>query len=245
MKARTTNKKGRSASVEPSRPSSQDLAAKAAEMRVHQAAEEEAAELALLQTMLERKAVAASQTHEPAGWNNTQFRPVPYQLRGMRPMHTIEPWSGPMLDSCRRFDLRATDNYDSSGLARLDDGLNDDIVMLRRRRMEEDMRASSVMMRPAWDSTPWHYVPPTLRGLKPVTKEPWQRGLSNPARCFSRSHLSAMLPPPTCLWSSAVRRSRHVSRIWRFDSLSHELSRSINSTRKHAACFDLSQQPSQ
>ena len=29
--------------------------------------------------------------------------------------------------------------------------------------------------RPEWDSTPWHYVPPALKGVIPVTPEPWAR----------------------------------------------------------------------
>ena len=60
-------------------------------------------------------------------------------------------------------------------LQRLDDGQNDDIATLRKRRMLEEKEATESTGRPKWDSSVWMYVPAALKGLKPVTPEPWAR----------------------------------------------------------------------
>ena len=143
-------------------------------MREQQEHEDEAAELRLLRAMLERS-TAVEQKSE--GWNASPFRPVPYALRGLRPMHTMEPWAQQVMDINKKQELRPASAYSTSGLARLDDGMNDSVAMLRRRKTLEDLEFSSVHGRPVWDNTVWHYCPPALRKIKPVTREPWQRDL--------------------------------------------------------------------
>lgn len=63
----------------------------------------------------------------------------------------------------------------TASLQKLNDGQNDDIAMLRRRRAEEAEEAASVTGRPVWDTSTWMYVPSSLKGLKPSTSEPWAR----------------------------------------------------------------------
>lgn len=58
---------------------------------------------------------------------------------------------------------------------RLDDGQLDDPGQTVRRRKAEQRTLALVRDRPEWDSTPWHYVPPALKGIIPVTPEPWAR----------------------------------------------------------------------
>ena len=60
-------------------------------------------------------------------------------------------------------------------LVQLDDGKRDSIAQLFNRRQREDAEVANKTLRDAWDSTVWRYVPPSLRGLKPVTDEPWAR----------------------------------------------------------------------
>jgi hypothetical protein len=73
--------------------------------------------------------------------------------------------------------------FATAGLTRLDDaqhggpsypGLHDDMATLhRRRQLENEASVTTGLHAQPWDSTPWHSVPTTLRGLKPVTREPW------------------------------------------------------------------------
>ena len=63
----------------------------------------------------------------------------------------------------------------TTALRKLDDGQNDDVAMLHRRRREEDAHAAIATNRKPWDSSVWHYVPAALKGIEPVTPEPWAR----------------------------------------------------------------------
>ena len=58
-------------------------------------------------------------------------------------------------------------------LRKLDDGQNDSVADAYRRRVEEEALAAEITGRPAWDSSPMRYVPTALRGVQPVTPEPW------------------------------------------------------------------------
>lgn len=180
IKARPDGRKGqpRSQSAGPTRPTDEFERARIAnKTAADNTASCEEQEVEMLREMLRRSRVAKKQ---PGDWDATPHRAVPYTLRGLRPLHTIEPWSKSVLDSCKRLELRACSSYATSGLHRLDDGMNDDFVNLRRRQMfERSLRdsSSSAGPRPEWDSTPWLYTPPALRGLKPVTPEPWSRDI--------------------------------------------------------------------
>lgn len=63
----------------------------------------------------------------------------------------------------------------TASLKKLDDGQRDDQAALRRRRKEEETKAAEETNRKPWDGSVWMYVPPALKGLKPVTPEPWAR----------------------------------------------------------------------
>lgn len=113
-------------------------------------------------------------------WDGSRHVPVPYECRGLRPVtHSCsEPWAS---ESMQKW-AGATDSgtavglgFTTSGLKRLDDGQSDDIVQLFNRRRREDLQKAASRAIPPWDSTPHRYTPPALRGLKPVTREPWDR----------------------------------------------------------------------
>jgi len=66
-------------------------------------------------------------------------------------------------------------NVATAGLMKLNDGQNDDIAILRKRRVAEEAAASVATGREPWDSTPLHATPPALKGCVPITPEPWAR----------------------------------------------------------------------
>jgi hypothetical protein len=147
------------------------LAAEVAEQRraeIHE--EDEAAELQLLRQLLARSAVAEKKAQ---GWNSSPHRPVPYTLRGMRPMHTMDPWSKDVMLERKHQQLPPGSSYSTACLTRLDDGMHDSVAALFNRQRKEERATAEQTSRPAWDPTPWRYVPPALRGVKPVTSEPW------------------------------------------------------------------------
>jgi hypothetical protein len=168
VKARTENTKGKGGGI-PNSP--EQVAARQAEeaavARAKQNVDDESAEIELLREMIFRKQVSQRGT-EP-GWDNKKYQPVPYALRGLRPMYTIEPWSKDVVVK----HARPSSTYATAGLSRLDDGMADDIVSMRRRKLVEEQEASTTTGRPRWDNTTWRYTPPALRGIKPVTPEPW------------------------------------------------------------------------
>ena len=176
MKARTDNKKGRP--PPPTTPA--EVMAKHAAMaklaKEQQEEEDEETEVQLLREMLTRTSVGKRNTAEKSGWDSRPHRAVPYGLRGMRPLYTIEPWSQEVVESSREQNIPPY-YASTSAFKRLDDGLADDIVSLRKRRIAEDKLAASTSNRPVWNNEVWKTFPPQLRGLKPVTPEPWLHDL--------------------------------------------------------------------
>ena len=63
--------------------------------------------------------------------------------------------------------------YATSTLKRLNDGMHDSVAQLFNRRLQEDIQKAQAWNRKPWDNTPWRYTPNSLKGLKPVTHEPW------------------------------------------------------------------------
>ena len=61
----------------------------------------------------------------------------------------------------------------TASLKRLDDGLNDSSAELYRRRMREELDRALQTNRQPWNNAVWRSMPASLRGVKPVTKEPW------------------------------------------------------------------------
>ena len=66
-------------------------------------------------------------------------------------------------------------NVATASLQRLDDGQNDDRAQLRRKLAAEAREAATATGRPEWDGSTWMSVPSALKGLKPVTPEPWAK----------------------------------------------------------------------
>ena len=178
--ARTEHRKGSTShrgGATPQRPVSapgrQDEVQKA-NRTAQRKSDDEKAELKLLRAMIERTNVAEK---KEGGWNTAPYRPVPYALRGVRPMHTYEPWGKDVILQSRKTGMMAGTVYATATLKRLDDGMYDSVAQLHRRRAVEDAQLSEVTGRPAWDPTQWRYCPAALTGLKPVTSEPWSRDL--------------------------------------------------------------------
>lgn len=66
-------------------------------------------------------------------------------------------------------------NVATASLKKLNDGQNDDIVTLRKRRVAEEEAAAVRTGRAPWDSSPHKGTPPALKGCVPITPEPWAR----------------------------------------------------------------------
>ena len=60
-------------------------------------------------------------------------------------------------------------------LRKLDDGQSESTAELRKKRIAEEEAAAAATGRPKWDNTTWAYVPAALKGINPVTPEPWAR----------------------------------------------------------------------
>lgn len=185
-------------------------------------------------TTLDRNRPTGDPRANPA-WDRAPFRPVPYELRGIRPLRYMhEPWTEaarhawdeqPLEQASSGLPVPSDDAnaskavviaavvrhtkptrtlaasvtkssvtssrvrgaaspytmpFATAGLTRLDDGgpsypgLHDDMATLhRQRQLENEASVTTGLHAQPWDSTPWHSVPSTLRGLKPVTPEPW------------------------------------------------------------------------
>lgn len=145
------------------------------------AAEEEAAELLQLRSMLatetpQQRLRRLGHKDPSRGWDSSPHKPIPYSLRGLKPVYSADPWTRTALESWSRLEMRPSSSYATAGLTKLDDGSRDDIVALRQRKMAEDRAAiAGTKHQKPWDESQWKYVPPSLRGLRPVTNEPWAR----------------------------------------------------------------------
>lgn len=128
---------------------------------------------------------AAAGPGSSSNWNSSPFRSAPYALRGLTPLEGFsqkEPWAADYLAACKP---RPSSGYATAGLSRLDDGQFDSIAQMRRRRLSEQLVLSTSMssnastssmslsQRAPWNSTPMRHAPTALRGVKPVTPEPW------------------------------------------------------------------------
>ena len=92
-------------------------------------------------------------------WNSTPFRNAPDQLRGIKPV-TREPWFEDMAIYNAKF---SNHEIDEKG------GYVDGTFGARKNQRALTEEEGE------WDSTTWRYVPHALKGIKPVTNEPWAR----------------------------------------------------------------------
>lgn len=102
-----------------------------------------------------------------AGWDGTTHRSVPSSVRGLKPgPHSHEAWArdaqvyheiSQEINPCRPFD--------------------DTSVLSRSAGYQSEVTASGLSSRrnqPAWDSSPFRPTPHPLKGLRPITREPWR-----------------------------------------------------------------------
>ena len=66
-------------------------------------------------------------------------------------------------------------NVATASLMKLSDGQHDDIISLRKQRVAEEEAAVAATGKPPWNSSPYRRTPSALRGIVPVTNEPWAR----------------------------------------------------------------------
>jgi hypothetical protein len=101
----------------------------------------------------------------------------------------------------------------TASLQKLDDGQRDSAVDLHRRRMREDAQKASLTNRRPWDFTPFHQTPAALKGLDPVTTEPWARD----AEIYEVAHATAGRPHRAHLQESHMRMIERDMRQYRQD----------------------------
>lgn len=100
-------------------------------------------------------------------WNNTPFRSTPPNLRGIK-CATGEPWHKDMV-----FYMKKTGSFEDEPN---DEEMYDDrSVLAASKGYQSSVTATGLkgVAKPAWDSSTLRPVPHVLKGLKPVTREPW------------------------------------------------------------------------
>lgn len=106
-------------------------------------------------------------------WDSTPHRNVPYGCRGIKLANEREmPW-GRSSKKAWEYSEAAGMGFATAALHKLDDGSTDDIAMLKKRRDAEDRKYADATNRRPWDFTAYHNTPPALRGITPITREPW------------------------------------------------------------------------
>lgn len=99
-------------------------------------------------------------------WNGSVMRSRPSNLRGMKVV-TKEPWARDEAAYQKRTgsfeeEVNADEPYDDRSVLSASKGYQSTITAGLGGRKQ-----------PAWDSSPLRAVPHTLKGLKPITREPW------------------------------------------------------------------------
>lgn len=117
-------------------------------------------------------------------WDNSQHRNTPAHLRGIKPV-TMEPWSRDAQVYAAQTNLEKVYYADAHGdgtvAARTynDESILDSNNPDPARRYRSHVTASglrknaSLGEQPLWDSSTRRYCPPGLKGIIPVTREPW------------------------------------------------------------------------
>jgi len=109
-------------------------------------------------------------------WDSSVFRNAPWQLRGLKPV-TREPWCRDAAIYNAKFiddPLEAAGGTAAITSAYLDGTFGASDYRVRDKdgtyltQREEELHRK-------WDSTTWRYTPHVLKGIRPVTKEPWAR----------------------------------------------------------------------
>ena len=110
-------------------------------------------------------------------WDPTPFRNAPWPLRGLKPV-TREPWYHDAAIYNAKFIDDPLEAAGSSGI--MDDGKFIDGTFGNTDKVKYDKDGTALTKREQqlhsnWDSSTWRYTPHSLKGIRPVTKEPWAR----------------------------------------------------------------------
>lgn len=108
---------------------------------------------------------------QEAGWDGSVHRSTPANLRGMKPMTgvTMEPWA-------RDAAIYAGVDVEGNGEEPAQASLSSMIAKTRAAKKSGGNAAPSAKaapIGPGWNSSPQKNTPYALRGIKPVTNEPW------------------------------------------------------------------------
>jgi len=100
-------------------------------------------------------------------WDGSVHRSRPSNLRGLK-VATKEPWARDETAYQKRTgsfedEVNALDPYDDRSVLSASKGYTSTVTATGLNGRKQ----------PAWDSSPLRPVPHTLKGLKPVTREPW------------------------------------------------------------------------
>jgi len=110
-------------------------------------------------------------------WDTSTFRNAPWPLRGLKPV-TREPWFHDAAIYNSKFIDDPLEAAGSSGI--MDDGeyLDGTFGYLDKTTYDKDGTALTMreeQLHKNWDSTTWRYTPHVLKGIRPITREPWAR----------------------------------------------------------------------
>ena len=111
------------------------------------------------------------------GWDNTPHRTCPSNLRGLKPI-TSEPWSrDAAVYAIKTGSFERHVNAEMDGTTA--EEYNDESVLDSNNGYRSSVTATglaknaSIGGQPLWDTSTRRYCPYVLRGISPVTREPW------------------------------------------------------------------------
>ena len=129
-----------------------------------------------------RAQLAARNARREMDWNRTPHRTCPAMLVGIKPM-TEEPWSRDAKVYAHKFGYKFGHSFEWMPNQQMDggalDAYNDESVLDGNNGYEIKVtatglsRANAGAAQPSWDSSTFRSCPFVLRGIKPVTREPW------------------------------------------------------------------------
>jgi hypothetical protein len=108
------------------------------------------------------------------GWNSTPHRTCPSYLRGLKPI-TPEPWSvDAIVYATKSGSFESVRNADKFGDGtQKEEVYNDESSLDTTNGYESNVVATGRAKPGRWDSSPLRHTPYALRGISPVTREPW------------------------------------------------------------------------
>lgn len=156
-----------------SRSATPSMGSSAASRRVHADAR------ALFKERLRQKQRALLAAKE-AQWDGSTYKVCPPQLVGIKPW-TREPWSrDASIYAQKTGSFEKIFNADQHGTgAEADDEYNDESALDSNNGYRSHVTATGLAKnaslggQPLWDSSTRRYCPPNLKGIQPVTREPW------------------------------------------------------------------------